>query len=540
MKLKFWYKILSVSLIGISCAQFVPPTGGDKDIISPKLVKSFPENKTLNFKGKTLQLEFDEIIDVSSLRQDLLIIPEHTGSYTLKQTSRGVRLVFDQPFKDSTTYTFNFRNGIKDINERNPAQNLKLVFSTGNKIDSLSIKGKAEDLWSKEPLFDITVGIYNITDTVPYLKRKPDYFTKTDSSGNFLLENIKNNDYRLIAFKDKNLNLLYDQKTDLLGFLPDTLHLDNNKETPVIKLYKADHTINKVKRVISRENTFTIQMEKSSAHVSVKYQNSNDSLTYFFKANEITFFNNPIASDTIKANIMVTDSLQVNEEFEQKIYFNKSQGTNTSRRKTLLPLPVNIEPKSGSGVIVPFEYYLKFETPISKIDSQKISILRDTIPVPITQISWTDINHTHLHIKALSNTPRGDNSLLKIGSAAFTNFRGDTSAVISIKNKILTKEDVGIIEGSTKIKEKDVNKIAQLVNTTTGEVISEMKFTDNFRFDNVIPETYSIRIIIDENNNGIWDPGDFIHNKMPEKVLISKDVLKLKANFEIKDIVIEE
>ena len=217
------YLVILSSLLLSSCAQFVPPTGGIKDEIPPKLLKTQPLNKTINFKGSTVSLEFDEVIDVSSLRQDLLVIPEQPGAYTVKQTSKGVKLVFDQPFKDSTTYTLNFRNGIKDINERNPAQNLKLVFSTGDKIDSLSVSGKIQDLWAKTEELDVTVGLYNLTDTIPILKRKPDYFTKTDSSGNYLFENIKNNKYRLIAINDKNQNLLFDQKNDKIGFLSDTL-----------------------------------------------------------------------------------------------------------------------------------------------------------------------------------------------------------------------------------------------------------------------------------------------------------------------------
>ena len=35
-----------------SCAQFVPPTGGPKDIAGPKILDTFPKSNTKNFKEK--------------------------------------------------------------------------------------------------------------------------------------------------------------------------------------------------------------------------------------------------------------------------------------------------------------------------------------------------------------------------------------------------------------------------------------------------------------------------------------------------------
>lgn len=526
--------ILSSLLLG-SCAQFVPPTGGIKDETPPKLIKTQPLNKTINFKGNTVSLEFDEVIDASSLRQDLLVIPEQPGAYTVKQTSKGVKLVFDQPFKDSTTYTLNFRNGVKDINERNPAQNLKLVFSTGDKIDSLSLSGKILDLWSKTEEFDITVGLYNLTDTIPILKRKPDYFTKTDSSGKYLFENIKNNKYRLIAINDKNQNLLFDQKNDKIGFLSDTINLSGNRELETIEIYKSDLLRNKVKRSISRENNFTVQMERNVRELNVLYKNPKDTITYNVKTNELTFFNHPTQKDTLFVTIRTIDSLLRVDEFQQKVYFTKPVASASTRRRRPADLPITSTIKSGEGVILPFQYVLKFETPIVRIDTQKIRLYHDTTIAPQPELAWLDKNNTQLRISVSGKAK--DEVSLRIQSNAFENYRGDTSATYSQKNKLFKKDDLGLIEGTTKIKEG--TKIAQLIKNDNQEIIREMSFTNVFKFDNVVPDIYDIRIIIDVNNNGIWDTGDFINNIQPEKILRSKEPIKLKSNFEIRDVMIE-
>ena len=117
----------------ISCAQFVPPTGGKKDEEIPKLINSIPKSEQKNYKDKTISLEFNELVDISSLRQELLIIPEAEGTFDIKAKSKTVIIKFDKAFKDSTTYTINFRKGIKDMNERNETKRIyKITFATDN------------------------------------------------------------------------------------------------------------------------------------------------------------------------------------------------------------------------------------------------------------------------------------------------------------------------------------------------------------------------------------------------------------------------
>jgi hypothetical protein len=46
------------------------------------------------------------------------------------------------------------------------------------------------------------------------------------------------------------------------------------------------------------------------------------------------------------------------------------------------------------------------------------------------------------------------------------------------------------------------------------------------------PAKYYLRVIIDENCNGIWDTGDYASRVQPEKVYYYPHVLELKALFE--------
>jgi hypothetical protein len=42
-----------------------------------------------------------------------------------------------------------------------------------------------------------------------------------------------------------------------------------------------------------------------------------------------------------------------------------------------------------------------------------------------------------------------------------------------------------------------------------------------------------VRIIYDENENGIWDTGNFLEFRQPEEVYYFKNVIEAKANWEV-------
>ena len=141
--------LLSLPVLLQNCAQVASPPGGKKDTLAPKLVESTPKNRQLNFQGKTIELLFDEYVAAENLQQKLLITPQDTNPYTVRLLPQGLRLIFNENFKPNTTYTISFADAIRDVTERNIAENPKLVFSTGPTIDSLRIGGTILDADSK-------------------------------------------------------------------------------------------------------------------------------------------------------------------------------------------------------------------------------------------------------------------------------------------------------------------------------------------------------------------------------------------------------
>ncbi len=526
----FFIILITITLLG--CAQFVPPTGGPKDETPPKVTSTYPLQKSKNYKEQYIELEFDELIETSALRQELIITPEPPSSYDLKIKSNSIRLKFSQAFKDSTTYTFNFRNGIKDLNEKNPAQNLKLIFSTGNLIDSLTVTGNVEDAFNVKAPKEALVGLYNLntTDTLPILKRKPDYFIKTDTTGKYNFENLKSGKYRLLSFTDINSNLIYDEKNESFGFLTDTLTLDTNLIPPTIRLYRSNKSPIKIRRSISRSDTYVITFDRTPKSVEIEYPKKGDNLTYKIDQSELTFFNYPISSDTILTKILVMDSLNTTDTLEQKIYFNNNQSKKPKPEKLIIKSNTN----NKQYIKTPHTYLLVFDSPITILHKEKISVVSDSVKIEDTNISWLDKSHTLLQIEI--QPTKVNQTILNIEPGSITNYKSDTNQTYTLINTTYQQEDYGLISGKTA--EDSTSKIIQLLDAQTFKIVDYQLTTSQFTFTKVIPGNYLLRVILDENKNNQWDPGTFSNNQLPESVIIPKEIIKLKANFEITDLLI--
>jgi hypothetical protein len=527
-----FYSLFLLTLL--SCAQFIPPTGGPKDKDAPILVSNYPEHETLSFKGQTIKLEFNELIDATTLRQELIITPQPEGSYNLKAKPFGVELKFDTAFKDSTTYTLNFRNGIKDLNEKNPAVNLKLVFSTGTTIDSLKISGKVHDLFTGLPSEKTLVGLYdlNTSDTLPLLNRKPNYFIKTDTSGIYSFENIKSSNYRIIAFQDLNLNLFFDPAKENFGYIRDTIDLKSNINQIDFNIYPNNNRVPKIQKSLSRQSNYSLTFDKGIKDVKVEYFNENDSLTYQIRGNELLFFNHPFTSDTILTKIIVLDSSDNKLEKEQKIYFNTNL-KNSEKPEFLTIVSKNIKPGSAIKKIQYYEF--QFQYPINNIDTNRIYLLADTIKILPYKLNWIDNSQTQLRVE-FNNTAEVELKL-SIVTGAVTNYKSDSNNTYTLINKLYQQNEYAGIEGSY---DKFVGqKIIQILDYKTYEIIDSQIFTSIYSIQTMLPGTYKIRIIEDLNNNGRWDTSDFENNTMPEKVIVSSGILKLKANFQLNNLTIE-
>ena len=231
-----------------SCAVQAAPLGGPKDETPPypDSLKSTP-NEQIRFFKQNIELHFNEWVTLKNQNQ-IIVSPPLETNLEAKVKGKKVIVEFDEEevLKENTTYTINFGESIVDYTEGNPLTNYTFVFSTGEFIDSLSVSGTVVNSFTGEAQENVMVSLYDqLQDSVIYEER-PLYFAKTDKSGRFRINNIRQDSFRLFVLDDKNLNYLKDQESEGMGFYPDTIILsDTIKSVFEIPFFVPDPSLRK-------------------------------------------------------------------------------------------------------------------------------------------------------------------------------------------------------------------------------------------------------------------------------------------------------
>jgi uncharacterized protein (DUF2141 family) len=520
-----------------NCAQMASPPGGKKDTLAPKLISSIPLNKSKNFKGKKIELVFNEYISLKNINQELLITP-NVGFYETKIRPNGISIILDSALKENTTYTFNFRNAIEDVSERNPGKNIKLVFSTSDLIDSLSIKGNIRQLKTNKKLENIMVGLYPYNDTLRIDKEKPYYFTKTDTSGNYLLENLAKGKYYLAAFEDVNNNLLLNSNKEQVDFITEKyIDLINNLEQNFsVSLQNLDP----LKQLKTSINAKTALFEYNRGIKNIRIESKNNSPIPIYQIESdrnIRFFvENIDRKDTIFLKSIITDSLNRTYPFDMKIKFRE---INKKEKILLNPVKFDVKPTSGKAISPMDSIVFTFDKPIKSQDFSKIQLIK-------TENEAWIIPETYYHWNAFKNRltlptfylPAYEKFDLKIDKGAFINIELDTNAVYNQKIVRQDLENYGTLEGSIGKSANGLSYIVEVINANTNEKAYSQTTQHHFSFKYVEPGTYTLRAIEDKNQNDNWDIGNYLLREKPENIYFMDTKIKIKANFQITDLLI--
>jgi hypothetical protein len=78
--------------------------------------------------------------------------------------------------------------------------------------------------------------------------------------------------------------------------------------------------------------------------------------------------------------------------------------------------------------------------------------------------------------------------------------------------------------------------VMQLI-ASSGEIVKEEFFSKNnttFSYTNLMPDEYKIKLLLDENNNKIWDSGNYYQHLQPEKIIYYEKPLTVRANWEME------
>ncbi|WP_294598060.1 Ig-like domain-containing protein [uncultured Rikenella sp.] len=213
--------------IFVRCASIAQPQGGPRDSLPPLVVGTVPEQRVVNFDGKRIVLNFNEYVALRDQQKELLVSPPSVTGKKPVLTVRGRSIVvdFEEKPDSGTTYRVDFGNSIADNNEGNRLGNYAFVFSTGAELDTLMMSGLAVDAQTRDSVvgamvffFDAEADSVAAYDSVMFNARARAIF-RTDSSGLFLADILRDRDYRVYAMLDKNGNQRYEPGKDYIAML---------------------------------------------------------------------------------------------------------------------------------------------------------------------------------------------------------------------------------------------------------------------------------------------------------------------------------
>ena len=205
----------AIALLMAACASIGRPEGGARDEEPPKFVRSNPAPGALNVKTDRMTVFFDENIQLEDAFNKVVVSPAQKTPPTVSANGHRLSVQFRDTLRDNTTYTVDFADAIKDLNEGNILDGFALDFSTGPSIDTLRISGMVLQAQNLEPAQGMLVGVYsNLSDTA--ITTLPlDRIARTNQYGQFTIRNLPEGKYRIFAINDINRDYHWDRSEDI-------------------------------------------------------------------------------------------------------------------------------------------------------------------------------------------------------------------------------------------------------------------------------------------------------------------------------------
>lgn len=496
------------------------PSGGPKDETPPQIVESeSTPNRQTNFKERTFTLTFDEWVKLKSINQQLIVSPPLRYNPEIKQRGKEVTVTFDDrdTLRENTTYTIQFGEGIVDLNEDNPAKELRFVFSTGPKIDSLTASGKVLDVLTGEGVADVRVLLFDqLTDSIPLLIR-PVYVSRTNETGSFRFENLRSDTFRLMAIKDENNDYLFSPGKEAVAF-SDTLIITKGN-------------IDGLSLTIFNEVVTPILVEKDLQPDRLRLQYDRKIKTDAVDILDVDYTVREFLGDSIIFWLPTRyDSLQIIENFggiydTSWIFRPRKLRRDTQNVKLMSGAIRKVVTSLNDSLILPFNLS------ISEVNSEFIS-LKDTTG----DVSGNYRPNDQRQLVITANWKNGMTYKLDFLPTALTSINGKQNKdTISYAFSVPDIEKLGTIIFEVDSSFSGPNRLIQLYKSES--LIRSFSFVSGETLQNVTlrhmqPGKYEIVIIEDENENGEWDTGDYLKGKQPER-RVRRAMEPLRENWDL-------
>ena len=436
-----------------------------------------------------------------------------------------------------------------------------MVFSTGDKIDSMMVTGIVQDCNTLQPIKGATVMLYkDHADSAVFLKR-PDAAVKTDEWGFFCLRNIQDTIYRMYAIIDENNNNKYEAESERVAFI-DTLIKPVNMvadSLPEVQKYDMKDTLHCLAR--KTEYELNVFKEKPTKQMIVNKERIGERTAYITfmapyaqidsiwikgvpKEKLITQFNliqdsleiwvnDPAPQpDTLFLNVkyMKTDTTGLLNSFTEEIklakpkagLLGKTSKKDIKKEDTTCVFTLEAKPEN----VEQYGFIMEFKYPVVKEAFDSL-IFRSLNPRQQEHFGKYTVTQDSLNLRRYTIMPKekfqsGWEYYLKVPHRKFTDINGFYNDSTEVKVSLPNDDKLSSL--SLVLSGVDNKYIVDLLNEKRDKVLRSFIIDKDqtLLFPYLKTGKYAIRLTEDVNRNGLVDTGNLLEHRQPEKVRFYK------------------
>ncbi len=571
-----------------ACASIGRPNGGPRDKEPPVFVRSNPSPGTLNFSGSHLEVVFNENIKLEDPSNKVVVSPAQTQPPQIRANGKKVSIELRDTLLRSTTYTIDFSDAVRDLNEGNILDGFAMDFSTGDHIDTLRISGMVFEARTLEPAQGMVVGAYREPADSALTTLPLERVAKTNQSGQFTIRNLKPGRYRVYAIEDRNRDWHWDRSENIAfyplevspttetvevndtlrssdgtdsivtrkgtRFLPDDLLLtwfnenykaqylrDNSRPEPRIVLLKFGATLDSMPelRILNGPRQGS-RLEDLSV---IETRPERDSLVYWLRDTVLVSQDSLLVearyrkTDSLDNLAWQTDTLKLFNKVKKK----KEKAKKKEEADTVPPeIPLlDIKAVGGSQQDLHLPAVYEMPEPLGVVDSlgARLEWTADSIWKPVKE--WTLAPDTASVRRMVLNTSwrPGTKYRFVADSMAIRDIYGVYNKKFEHNFTTKQTEDYGNIYvniSDASLVPDSVDIVVELLDASDHPK-AQAKVSDGAaRFGYVTPGTYYARAYIDRDCDGEWDTGNVADSLLPEDVFYLPKKLNLRKNWDME------
>ncbi|MCQ2297863.1 MAG: Ig-like domain-containing protein [Bacteroidales bacterium] len=553
-------KLLFISLaLGLlwGCAKQGYPSGGPKDNTPPVAGVAVPPSGSTGFAAQEFFIPFDEYVTIKDAENNVLVSPPMKKKPEYVSKGKGVLVRIKDTLREGTTYLFQFKGAVADINEGNVLESYEYAFSTGSVIDSMTHRGVVLDALTLKPREEaVSVMLYESgADDSAAAKEPPVYITRCDKQGRFAFNCLKPGSYRILAIEDENKDMRF-TAGEAVAF-SDTLVV--SRKAGVADTATADSAATEGAIIRRGSARMPIQTDCRLLISTLKQEKQRVTKSDFLSKGRLQLvMQSPLGDYELKplggtaADLVCSlnpkrDTLNVwtrNGDCDSIVLVMHADGLqdtlkirmkNRGKSKAALG-PVGNLPLAKTRAENKVHFFdslrLEFINPMRPTQDSIITIrnMKDSSVVRARIL----LDEAGLKGVAEFAVAAGCRYEVRIEPGMMADIYGHRNDTVKFSAEISSPEQYGRL-----ILAVDADKGDYLIELLDEkmEVVSRqtMKGTGVATFEHLSAGKYMVRAIADLNGNGEWDAGDYWTHRQPEHVVYLGKTLDVRENWDIEE-----